>query len=164
MTYLAPMTAATASAGHVTARVADDPDAAAVTVAGIERYERSSGRLPHGAGMLLWSGWDVRACDARSYHGVGDDGLHRSPGSTAEVAGWLIDHRDVLCLGVDPPGFGAGSSNGFPVHHRRLGSGRYAVEGLAGLSSLPTAGAVAAIGVIPWENGTGGPCRVIAAW
>jgi hypothetical protein len=30
--------------------------------------------------------------------------------------------------------------------------------------SLPAAGAVAVIGVVPSENGPGGPCRVIAAW
>jgi kynurenine formamidase len=30
--------------------------------------------------------------------------------------------------------------------------------------SLPAAGAVAVIGVVPSENGTGSPCRVIAAW
>jgi kynurenine formamidase len=149
----------------VTARVADDPDTAAVTVADIERYERAAyGRLPHGAGVFLWSGWDVRAGDARSYHELGDDGLRRSPGFTAEVAGRLIDHRDVRCLGVDSAGIDTGSSTGFPVHHRWLESGRYAVGGLAGLSSLPAAGAVAVIGVVPSENGTGGPCRVIAAW
>ncbi|MGY4919937.1 cyclase family protein [Streptomyces sp. 900116325] len=147
----------------IAARVADDPDTA-VTVADIERYERTYGRLPDGAGVFMRSGWDARADDSRSYNGVGDDDLRRSPGFGADAAGWLIDNRDVTCLGVDSPSIDTGSSTGFPVHHRWLGAGRYAVEGLAGLSAIPAAGAVAFIGVVPWENGTGGPCRVIATW
>jgi kynurenine formamidase len=157
MTYLASTIATTASADQagiagstaaardraahidVTARVADDPGTA-VTVADIERYEL------------------VRACRRRPFpprcrrHGV-----RRSPGVTAEVAGRLIDHSDVRCLGAGSLSIDTGS--GFPVHHRWLEPGRCAVEGLAVLSSLPAAGAVAVIGVVPRENGTGDPCR-----
>jgi kynurenine formamidase len=147
----------------VSARVADKPDTA-VTVADIERYERAHGRLSDGAGVFMHSGWDARAGDARAFSGIGDDGLRRWPGFDAEAADWLIDNRDVTCLGVDSPSIDTGSVTGFPVHHRWLGAGKYAVEALTGLAAVPPAGAVAIIGVVPWENGTGGPCRVIAAW
>lgn len=147
----------------ISARVADDPNTA-VTVADLQRYERVHGRLPDGAGVFMRSGWDARADDSRAYNGDGDDGHRRSPGFDAAAADWLIDNRDVKCLGVDSPSIDTGSSIGFPVHRRWLGAGGYAVEGLAGLSAIPAAGAVAFIGVVPWENGTGGPCRVMAAW
>jgi kynurenine formamidase len=147
----------------VSAQIADKPDTA-VTVSDIERYERVHGRLPDGAGVFMHSGWDARADDARAYSGIGDDGVRRWPGFDADAAGWLIDNRNVTCLGVDSPSIDVGSATGFPVHRRWLGAGKYAVEALTGLAAVPPAGAVAIIGVVPWENGTGGPCRVIAAW
>ncbi len=147
----------------VTARTAADADTA-VTVADIELYEERYGRLPDGAGVFMRSGWDVRAGDARSYNGVGADGLRRSPGFTVDAVSWLLERRSVTCVGVDSPSIDVGSATGFPVHRSWLGAGRYAVEGLAGLAALPAAGATAVIGVIPFEDGSGGPCRVIATW
>ena len=38
------------------------------------------------------------------------------------------------------------------------------LENLAGLHTIPPRGAVAYVGLIPWEQGSGGPCRVIARW
>lgn len=147
----------------VSARVANDPDTA-VTVADIERYEEACGRLPDGAGVFMASGWDARAGDPHAYNGIDEDGRRRSPGFEGRTVDWLLDHRDVTCLGVDSPSIDVGSSTAFPVHQRWLRAGKYAVEGLANLTALPAAGAVAIIGVVPWESGTGGPCRVVAAW
>jgi kynurenine formamidase len=147
----------------ISGRVAADPDAA-VTVADIARYESEHGRLPDGAAVFMHSGWDTRVSDAHSYNGFGADGVRRFPGFAVETATWLIENREITCIGVDSPSIDIGSATGFPVHRRWLGAGRYAVEGLARLSAVPAAGAVAVIGVIPWEDGTGGPCRVLAMW
>ena len=35
---------------------------------------------------------------------------------------------------------------------------------LANLAKIPAKGATAFVGVIPWEEGSGGPARVIATW
>ena len=51
---------------------------------------------------------------------------------------------------------------GAPVHHTVLGSDRYALENLANLDRIPPSGAQLFIGVVPWEDGSGGPCRVVA--
>jgi kynurenine formamidase len=45
-----------------------------------------------------------------------------------------------------------------------LATDRYGIENLAGLDGIPPRGATAYVGLIPWEEGSGGPCRVIAAW
>lgn len=147
----------------LTARVAEDRGAT-VAPADIERYEATHGPLPERAGVFMYSGWDARVGDARSYFGLGDDGVRRWPGFSAEAADWLLRNRNVTCLGVDSLSIDSGAATGFPVHQKWLGAGKYAVEGLAGLAALPPAGAVAVIGVVLWENGTGGPCRVFAAW
>jgi kynurenine formamidase len=145
----------------VSSRVVADPDTA-VTVADLERYENAFGPLPGRAGVFMHSGWDRRASNATSY--LGDDGRHQSPGFSVEAANWLLENRQVTCIGVDSPSIDVGSSTTLPVHHRWLGSGKYAVEGLAHLSAVPPAGATAFIGVVPLEGGTGGPCRVLAVW
>ena len=45
-----------------------------------------------------------------------------------------------------------------------LATDRYGLEGLNNLDQIPPRGAVAYVGLIPWEEGSGGPCRVIAGW
>jgi kynurenine formamidase len=45
-----------------------------------------------------------------------------------------------------------------------LGADRYGIENLANLGRVPPRGAEATVGVIPWEEGSGGPCRVLARW
>ncbi|WP_165974971.1 cyclase family protein [Nonomuraea deserti] len=144
-------------------RVAADPDSA-VIVADLLRHEREHGPLPDGAAVFMHSSWDARAGDAEAFHGIVPGGGRRSPGFAPETVDWLIEHRNIACIGVDSPSIDVGSATDFPVHRRWLGAARYAVEGLARLSSIPPAGAVGFVGVVPFEAGTGGPCRVLATW
>jgi kynurenine formamidase len=58
------------------------------------------------------------------------------------------------------------------VHHvghpraraTRLATDRYGLENLNNLDTIPPRGAFAYVGLIPWQEGSGGPCRVIANW
>jgi len=49
-------------------------------------------------------------------------------------------------------------------HFALPGADRYGLENLRNLSRIPPTGATAYVGLIPWEEGSGGPCRVIATW
>lgn len=51
-----------------------------------------------------------------------------------------------------------------PRHVNFLATDTYGLENLNNLDRIPPRGAVASVGLIPWENGSGGPCRVIASW
>lgn len=144
-------------------RVAETPGST-VDLTDILNYESSYGRLPQRAAVFMRSGWDARAGDAPAYAGVGPQGSRHSPGFAVETVDWLLEHRSVSCIGVDSASIDAGGAVGFPVHHRWLGADRYAVEGLARLSAVPPAGATVYVGVIPFEGGSGGPCRVLATW
>jgi kynurenine formamidase len=44
------------------------------------------------------------------------------------------------------------------------GADRYGLENLANLHKVPPQGATLYVGVIPWDEGSGGPCRLIARW
>lgn len=62
-------------------------------------------------------------------------------------------------MSLDP-----GKSPGFPVHFGFLANGRYGIESMANLDRIPPRGALGFVGPVPWEEGSGAPCRVIAAW
>jgi kynurenine formamidase len=58
---------------------------------------------------------------------------------------------------VDP-----GNASGFPVHAIVNGAGKYHLENLADLSSLPEVGAGLIVAPIKIEGGSGGQVRVFA--
>jgi kynurenine formamidase len=147
----------------VSARAASNSDTA-VTLADIADYEGRHGQLPDRAAVFMYSGWNARTGAPEGPDTPSAGGIPPSPGFAVETALWLLEHRNVVCIGVDSPSIDLDSVPGFPVHRCWLGAGRYAIEGLAGLSDVPAAGAIAFVGVIPLEHATGGPCRVLAAW
>jgi kynurenine formamidase len=139
-----------------------DHDEPALGVDALRRHELAHGRIPRRAAVFLHTGWDARFGDPARFLNVGADGRRRGPGFSEEAIDWLIAERDVACAGIDTPSIDIGSSTDLPAHRRLLGSGRYAIECLRDLSKLPPQGAMAFVGLIPWESGSGGPCRVLA--
>ena len=85
--------------------------------------------------------------------------LQRStPSSTCSTA------SAASAIGVDTISLDPGNSATFPVHVNWLAADHYGIEGLAGLDEIPRSGAVATVGVIPWQEGSGGPARVLATY
>ena len=76
---------------------------------------------------------------------------------------WLAERRKVTGIGVDTISLDPGNSATFPVHVDFLATDRYGL-GVEQPRQDPPRGAVAYVGLIPWEEGSGGPCRVIASW
>ena len=73
---------------------------------------------------------------------------------------WLLDRRDITAIGVDTLSLDVGESTTFDVHVTLLGADKYGLENVANLPLLPSRGAT----VFPWEEGSGGPCRLIARY
>jgi kynurenine formamidase len=74
---------------------------------------------------------------------------------------WLAERRDVAAIGVDTTSLDPGNSTTFVVHNEFLATGRYGVENLTNLGRVRRH-RHAVVGVVPWEDGSGGPCRVLA--
>lgn len=146
----------------ISGRAARNPDAE-VTVKDIRRYERRHGRLKRGAAVLMHSGWDARATD-EAFLNADAGGTFHFPGFGADAAEYLLDRTKAAVIGVDTISLDPGNSTTFPVHLNWLGSDRYGLEGLANLGAIPPRGATLIVGVIPWEAGSGGPCRVLARY
>ncbi|HXF98873.1 MAG TPA: cyclase family protein, partial [Gaiellaceae bacterium] len=147
----------------ISARAAEDPDTA-LTVDDLIAFERRHGRIPEGALVCMHSGWAAKVDDPLAFKGGASFPNYHFPGFHVEAALWLAERRNVTGIGVDTLSLDPGNSLTFPVHVEFLGTDRYGLENLANLDKIPPRGALAYVGLIPWEEGSGGPCRVIASW
>ncbi|MDQ3766977.1 MAG: cyclase family protein [Actinomycetota bacterium] len=144
-------------------RVAHNPDAV-VTPHDLRRFERRYGRIPRRAGVFMYSGWERRVENPEAFKNLGPDGKFHFPGFGVGAVKWLLANRDITCIGVDTLSLDHGRSTTFAVHLSILGANKYGLENIANLNRIPPAGARAFVGLIPWEEGSGGPCRLIARW
>jgi kynurenine formamidase len=140
-----------------------DPNAM-VEVDDIKRFERKHGKIPRGALVAADSGWAEKVDDPLAFKGGVAFPNYNFPGWGLEAALYVAEKRDVTAIGIDTLSLDPGNSATFPVHVQYLGTDRYGIENLTGLDCIPPSGATAYVGLIPWEEGSGGPCRVIATW
>jgi kynurenine formamidase len=147
----------------ISARAATDPDAV-VEVRDLRRFERRHGRIPRGAIVFMYSGWEERLPDPAAFKNPGPDGAFHFPGFGIDAVEWLLEHRRPTGIGVDTMSLDHGASTTFEVHRRVLGADRYGIENVANLSRIPALGAHVVVGVVPWEEGSGGPCRLLASY
>lgn len=144
-------------------KAARSPDAM-VEVGDIRRYERAHGTIPAGALVAMDSGWDAKVNNSDAFKGGAAFPNYHFPGFSSDAAMFLAEERNVRAIGVDTLSLDPGNSSTFDVHVNFLGTNRYGVENLANLGSVPPAGATVYVGVIPWEEGSGGPLRAFATW
>ena len=147
----------------ISKKAESDPNAM-VELDDLRKFERRHGRIPKGALVVGDSGWAAKVGDPLAFKGGDMFPNYNFPGWSEEAALWLVDKRDVTGIGIDTMSLDPGNSLTFPVHVNFLATDRYGLENLAGLDGIPPRGATAYVGLIPWEEGSGGPCRVIATW
>ncbi len=145
----------------ISERAASNPDAV-VRLSDVTSFERRHGRIPHGAIVAMHSGWESRIDNPAAFKNADASGTYHFPGFGIEAAEWLLANRSIAAIGVDTLSLDHGPSQTFDVHLAVLGADRYGIENLANLSRIPPRGATAFVGLIPWEEGSGGPARVLA--
>jgi kynurenine formamidase len=148
----------------VSDRVAEDPGHL-VTVADLEAFEARHGRIAEGSWVLLRTGWDARAHDAKLFLNAGPQGPV-TPGPDVDAARWIATERGIIGLGVETVGTDAGAAGGFdppfPCHAFLMGNGRYGLTQLANLGRLPAVGTLLVVAPLKLVGGTGSPARVFA--
>jgi kynurenine formamidase len=147
----------------IASRVASNADAV-VTPDDLRAFERRNGRIPRGALVAMHSGWESRVGDPEAFRNPDASGVLHFPGFGKAALDWLLERRRIAAIGVDTLSLDPGNSTTFDVHLTLLGADKYGVENLANLKRIPPRGATAYVGLVPWEEGSGGPCRVIANW
>lgn len=147
-------------------KATDDPNAV-VEVADVVSFERRHGRIPDGAAVLMNSGWGQNWDDGDlAYRGTNslDQWPFNFPGFSADACEFLITHRDIVGVGVDTLSTDPGNSTTFPAHEVLGRADRWGLENIANIGRLPPRGATVFVGLVPWEEGSGGPARVAAMW
>ena len=144
-------------------RAASDPDTV-VTVDDLRAFERRHGRIPRGAAVLMDSGWAAKVNDPDAYRNPDASGTLHFPGFGAEACEWLLERRRIRALGVDTLSTDPGNSTTFDVHLILAGADRYGLENLANLDRIPKRGATIMVGLIPYQEGSGGQARIFASW
>ncbi len=153
---------APAAVVDISSRAASDPDAE-VTPEDLRRYERRHGRIPRGAIVFMNSGWAAKVNDNDAFKNADPSGVYHFPGFGIDALEFLLTRRNIQGIGVDTLSLDPGNSTTFAVHTRLLGTDlHYGLENVANLSALRPRGALVSVGVVPWEEGSGGPCRLLA--
>jgi kynurenine formamidase len=137
---------------------------AEVTVDDLRRAERRRGHIPRGALVAMYSGWESRVGSQQAFRNPDASGTYHFPGWSGDAVEWLLERRRISAIGVDTLSLDPGRSTSFDAHYAILGADKYGLENLANLSRVRARGTTAHVGLIPWEDGSGGPARVWATW
>jgi len=159
--YPAELLVAPAVVIDISEKAADDADAT-LDVADIEAYESANEAIPDGAVVFLYSGWDAKWGSIEDFRNADADGVMHFPGFSEEAAAFLLEERNINGIGVDTLSLDPGNSSTFGVHVAVLSAGKYGIEGVANLNAIRGGAATIVAGVPRWEDGSGGPCRLLA--
>jgi len=135
-----------------------------VTIDDVKAWERRHGRIPRGAAIVFWFGWEGKwGTDA--YANLDADGIIHQPGVLAETVQWLIDHGRLAergSIGTDTFGADRGIDDTFGASVLLFDRRRISLENLNNLRSLPTRGAHVLVGSPINKAGSGATATVMA--
>lgn len=144
----------------ISSRAAENPDAQ-VTPEDLKAWISAHGNIPKGACVAMNSGWSAHATSEK-FRNADADGIMHFPGFHIEAVQMLMDEADVVGIAVDSLSLDHGISKDFAVHYAWLPSGRWGLECIANLDTIPASGATLVVGAPKHRGGTGGPSRVMA--
>ncbi|WP_078861807.1 cyclase family protein [Streptomyces sp. NRRL F-5123] len=135
-----------------------------LTVDDLLRWESRNGRIPDKAVLAVDNGWSERIGVPGAFLNFDEkEGHYRYPGISVEAAHFLVTERSVVGVGTDTPSLEPGTRPADPFTHRvLLPAGKYGIENLANLDTVPDVGATLVVGAPKHAGGTGGPARVLA--
>lgn len=138
-----------------------------VTVADIENWEKTHGRLPNNTILFLRTGFGLHYPDRKKYLGTDERGadavakLH-FPGLHPDAARWLTTQRSIKAIGLDTASIDYGQSTLFESHQILFEKNIPAFENVANLDKLPVKGFSITALPMKIQGGSGGPLRIIA--
>jgi len=138
-----------------------------ISVADLEGWESSHGRIPDGAILLLRTGWSRYYGNRARYLGTDVTGpeavpLLHFPGLDPDAARWLVRERAVDAVGIDTPSIDYGQSTAFGTHVALYDADIPGFENVTNLEQVPATGAYVVALPMKIAGGSGGPLRIVA--
>ena len=134
----------------------------AVTEADLQEWESVHGRIPSGAAVILWTGWESRWGTA-AYANADADGVMHQPGFSVDATAWLIETGRLGmrgALGTDTFGPDLGNDATYQVSVLLYDRRRISLENLRNLGELPATGAHVLVGGPINRAGSGSPAAI----
>lgn len=144
----------------IRAKAKADPDAR-LTPDDIHKWEKNHGPLPVGGILAMFTGWELHVTTDK-FRNADAKGVMHFPGFHEETPDFLLKERQIKGICVDTLSLDYGPTADFPVHCRWLGAGRWGMECVARLGSLPPTGATLIAAGPMIAGASGGPSRVLA--
>ncbi len=138
-----------------------------ITTDDVNNWEHQHGRIPQGAIILLYTGYENYWNDHLRYTGTlkkGPEGVAELhfPGLSPEASTWITTNRKVNAIGLDTPSIDFGQSKDFQTHRILTAAGLTMYENLCNLSQLPATGAYIVALPMKIKGGSGSPLRIVA--
>ncbi|MEW6367663.1 MAG: cyclase family protein [Acidobacteriota bacterium] len=136
-----------------------------LTVEDIKADEARNGRIEPGSVVLMLTGWGERWPNWERYYGTPtpkDTATLHFPSFSVEAAGFLVEERQAVAVGLDNASIDYGQSKTFEVHRYVNAKGVYGIENVANLEKLPPRGAEIWVLPIRIKGGSGAPARIVA--
>ena len=125
-----------------------------VSIAAIEEFEQTYGRISSNSFVIIRTGWDELWSKPEAYRN------HlKFPSISHEAALFLLD-RKIVGLGIDTLSPDT-SNSGYPVHQTILGAGKYIVENVANSTELPPRGSFSLALPMHIKDATEAPIRLV---
>jgi kynurenine formamidase len=141
-------------------KAADDADAQ-VTPDDLAAWVEANGDIPEGACVAMNSGWQQHL-GSDMYRNADDEDVMHFPGFHVEAVQMLLEETTASGIAVDTLSLDHGMSPDFATHYAWLPAGRWGIECIANLDSVPASGATLVAGAPKHRGGTGGPARIFA--
>jgi kynurenine formamidase len=136
----------------------------------LRSWEKTFGRIPDGAWIIMYTGIDTRYYpDKKMVLGTEKTGQEAIaelsfPGFSPESVEFLLNERDIKGIAIDTPSIDRGKSQDFKVHQVLFAADKLALENIANLDKLPAKGATLYVIPMMIKTGTGAPARVFATF
>lgn len=125
-----------------------------LSVADLEAYEKTHGRIPTHACVMIYTGWEQYWTQPDAFQNK-----HVFPAVSLAAAEFLLQ-REVAALAVDTLSADR-PEQGFPVHRAFLGAGKLLFENVANLQAMPAAGAWVLALPLKIKHATEAPMRLV---
>ncbi|AFT98393.1 cyclase family protein [Nocardia brasiliensis] len=141
-------------------RCAHDRDYA-ISIADLKQWEARHGRIPNGAAVVAWTGWDAK-WGTPEFLGTAESAEHQ-PGFALDTMEWLLRTGRLGrrgALGIDTFGPDLGTDHTYAVSKLLYREHRISLECLANLAALPATGAWILVGAPLYRDGSGSPATI----
>ncbi len=120
----------------------------------MKTFEQKYGLINSGSFVMIRTGWEQYWSTPKQYHNN-----HLFPSVSKDAAEYLLQ-RVVKGIGIDTLSPDR-PEDGYPVHKIFLGAGKYIIENVANLKSLPIIGSFIFALPLKTKGGTEAPIRLI---